>query len=329
MMKNSPLHVLEPLRGMVILDEIQRMPELFPLLRVLADRNDTPARFLILGSASPHLIKNVSESLAGRVGFVDMAGFNCWEVAPESEQVLWFRGGFPKAFLAKDEQSSFAWRSDFIRTFLERDVPQLGINIPSEMLRRFWTMLAHYHGQTWNGSEFARSLGITEPTARRYLDILSGAYVVRQIQPWHENIGKRQVKAPKIYIRDSGLLHALLMLKGDSILSHPKAGASWEGFVLEQIISRLDSSFYYWATHAGAELDLFTESNGIRTGVEVKLSDAPAPTKSMYHALHDLRLDRMAVIYPGKRRYALAEKITVIPLREAAEFLELTPLPRD
>jgi len=319
-LKNNPAQILSSQTGLIILDEIQRIPELFPILRVLADRTGTPARFLLLGSASPHLMKNVSESLAGRVTFIDMSGFDIWEIPPGDSTRLWYRGGFPRAFLADSEETSFSWRQDFIRTFLERDIPQLGISIPSETLRRFWTMLAHYHGQTWNGSEFARAIGATEPTARRYLDLLSGAYVVRQIQPWFENISKRQVKSPKIYIRDSGLLHALLMLKDNQITSHPKNGASWEGFIVEQIIARLETPVYYWATHAGAELDLFTIVDGKRIGMEIKFADAPGMTKSMHTAIHDLRLDRLFIIYPGAKSYPLGENIRVIPIREMDEY---------
>lgn len=320
-LKSSPMQLLSSLEGLVILDEIQRMPELFPILRVLADRPEAAAKFLLLGSASPQLMKNVSESLAGRIGFVDMSGFDIWEADQKEVKKLWYRGGFPRSFLASDDDGSFSWRQDFIRTFLERDIPQLGITVPAETLRRFWTMLAHYHGQTWNGSEFARSIGATEPTARRYLDILTGAYVVRQIHPWFENISKRQVKSPKIYIRDSGILHALLMLKDDQIFSHPKNGASWEGFVLEQIISRIDSPVYYWATHAGAKLDLFTISNGKRTGFEIKYSDAPSLTKSMHIAIQDLQLDQLYIIYPGVTSYPLRKNIQVIPLKDFEEVL--------
>jgi predicted AAA+ superfamily ATPase len=320
-LKSSPMQLLSSLEGLVILDEIQRMPELFPILRVLADRPEAAAKFLLLGSASPQLMKNVSESLAGRIGFVDMSGFDIWEADQKEVKKLWYRGGFPRSFLASDDDRSFSWRQDFIRTFLERDIPQLGITVPAETLRRFWTMLAHYHGQTWNGSEFARSIGATEPTARRYLDILTGAYVVRQIHPWFENISKRQVKSPKIYIRDSGILHALLMLKNDQIFSHPKNGASWEGFVLEQIISRIDSPVYHWATHAGAELDLFTISNGKRTGYEIKYSDAPSLTKSMHIAIQDLQLDQLFIIYPGVTSYPLRTNIKVIPLNDFEEVL--------
>jgi hypothetical protein len=306
------------LRGLVVIDEAQRMPELFPLLRVLLDRPDTPARFLLTGSASPELIRGLSESLAGRVGIVDLGGFTLGEVGPEALHPLWLRGGFPRSFLAVDERASLQWRLDFVRTFLVRDLPQLGITIPAETLRRFWTMIAHYHGQTWNGAEFARSLGTSEPTARRYLDIMAGAYMVRVLPPWFENLGKRQVKAPKIYVRDSGLLHALLNLKDrDELLGHPKLGASWEGFTLEQLIAQLDTrDAYYWATHAGAELDLMTLWSGQRYGFEMKYADAPGATKSMHTALADLGLAHLWVIYPGEKRYDLTEKITVVPARE-------------
>jgi hypothetical protein len=321
-LKQSPMQTLGNQQGIIVLDEIQRMPELFPLLRVLADRSDSGTRFLILGSASPQLVKGVSESLAGRVAFIDISGFNAWEVNENDFNLLWFRGGFPRSFTAETEEESFSWRQDFIRTFLERDIPQLGISIPAESLRRFWTMLAHYHGQIWNGSEFARSIGATEPTSRRYLDLLTGAYVVRQIQPWFENIGKRQVKSPKVYIRDSGLLHALLLLKNDQIMNHPKSGASWEGFVVEQLISRLDSPVWFWATHAGAELDLFTVIDGKRIGFEIKFSDAPGMTKSIQIAIHDLHLDYLYVIYPGSRTYSLGEKVVVTPLHKIPGLLK-------
>lgn len=314
----SPEQALRPLRGLVVIDEAQRRPELFLLLRVLLDRPDKPARFLLTGSASPALIRGLSESLAGRVGIVDLGGFTLGEVVPEALQPLWLRGGFPRSFLAVDERGSLQWRLDFVRTFLGRDLPQLGITIPAETLRRFWTMIAHYHGQTWSGAEFARSLGTSEPTARRYLDILAGAFMVRVLPPWFENLGKRQVKAPKIYVRDSGLLHALLNLKDrDELLGHPKLGASWEGFALEQLIALLDTrDAYYWATHAGAELDLMTLWSGQRYGFEVKYSDAPGATKSMHTALADLGLAHLWVIYPGEKRYDLTEKITAVPARE-------------
>lgn len=313
---SAPLIALEGLSGLVILDEIQRRPDLFELLRVLVDRPQNGARFLLLGSASPHLVKGVSESLAGRIGFVDLSGFDVREVGPEQVISLWVRGGFPRSFLAVDESASMAWREDFIRTFLERDIPQLGITVPAETLRRFWTMIAHYHGQVWNAAQFARSLGSSETTARRYLDILSGAYMIRVLPPWFENIRKRQVKAPKIYIRDSGIFHALLQLRSlDELRAHPKIGASWEGFALEQILSLLETrQVYFWATHAGAELDLLVMDRGRRYGFEFKYGDAPERDRSMIIAVHDLGLEHLWVVYPGNQEYVLDDKISVIPL---------------
>jgi predicted AAA+ superfamily ATPase len=308
----SPMITLQSLKGLVIIDEIQRIPELLSVLRVLADRKDNAAKFLILGSASPYMMKHASESLAGRVAFIDISGFNLEEADDKNLTRLWFRGGFPRSFLSTNEQTSFQWRQNFIRTFLERDLPQLGITIPSVSLRRFWTMLAHYHGQIWNGSEFARSIGTSEPTAKRYLDILSGAFVVNQLQPWYENLRKRQIKSPKVYIRDTGLLHALLYLEGESILQHPKLGLSWEGFIIEQLMILLGTPCYFWATHAGAELDLLTVRNGKKIGFEIKYKDAPQKTKSMLHALEDLSLEQLYIIYPGDKNYMIDEKIQVI-----------------
>jgi len=304
--------------GLIIIDEIQRRPELFEILRVVADRQDAKTRFLILGSASPTLIKGVTESLAGRVGFVDVPGFDLREIGMEHQRKLWMRGGFPRSFLARDETDSFHWREDFIRTFLERDIPELGIKVPSETLRRFWTMIAHYHGQIWNGSEFGRALGTSEATSRRYLDILAGAYMVRILPPWFENISKRQVKSPKIYVRDSGLFHALLGVSDwHSLRGHPKAGASWEGFAAEQVLAVLQvRDAYFWATHTGAELDLLVTVNGKRYGFEFKLSDAPGPTRSMHSAVETLELEKLWVIYPGAKKYALAPNIEAVPLVE-------------
>ena len=314
----TPEQTLAALRGLVVIDEAQRMPGLFPVLRVLLDRPGVPAKFLLTGSASPELIHGLSESLAGRVGIVDLAGFDLGEVGTEALRPLWLRGGFPRSFLAEGDRASLNWRLDFVRTFLERDIPQLGISIPAATLRRFWTMIAHYHGQTWNGAEFARSLGTSEPTARRYLDILAGAYMVRVLPPWYENLGKRQVKAPKIYVRDTGLLHALHGIGTfEELQGHPKLGASWEGFVIEQLIALLDTrDTYYWGTHGGAELDFMTVIRGRRHGFEVKFADAPGATKSMHSALADLGLEHLWVIYPGKDRYGVGEKITVVPARE-------------
>ncbi len=313
---SAPLTVLEALSGLVIIDEVQRRPELLELLRVLVDRPHNPARFLLLGSASPQLVRGVSESLAGRIGFVDLSGFDLREVGVIQRDRLWLRGGFPRSFLAADDDISMAWRQDFIRTFLERDIPQLGITIPAETLRRFWTMVAHYHGQVWNAAEFARSLGTSEVTARRYLDILAGAYMVRILPPWFENISKRQVKSPKVYIRDSGILHGLLQLETlPELQSHPKLGASWEGFAIEQVIRLLDTrDAYFWATHGGAELDLLVHRRGKRYGFEIKYIDAPGTTRSMQVALHDLALERLWVIYPGAHEYALEARITALPL---------------
>ena len=307
----------------MVIDEIQRQPALFETLRVLLDRPGEPARFLLLGSASPDIIRGVSESLAGRAGVVDLGGFTLDETGPDALLELWQRGGFPRSYLAVGDEPSFVWRDEFIRSFLERDIPQFGITIPAETLRRFWTMIAHYHGQTWNGAEFARSLGTSEPTAHRYLDIMAGAYMVRILPPWVENLGKRQVKAPKIYVRDTGLLHALLGIRShDDLLGHPKLGASWEGLVIEQLLAALRTrDAYYWATHGGAELDLMTVRNGKRYGFEVKYSDAPGTTKSMHTALADLGLARLWVIYPGEKRYDLADNITVVPAREIAALI--------
>jgi len=313
---SAPMTVLEELSGLVVIDEVQRQPVLFELLRVLVDRPQNRARFLLLGSASPHLIKGVSESLAGRIGFVDLSGFDLREVGTENHDLLWIRGGFPRSFLSPDDTASMVWREDFIRTFLERDIPQLGITIPAETLRRFWTMVSHYHGQIWNASEFARSIGTSENTARHYLDLLSGAYMVRILPPWFENIGKRQVKAPKIYIRDSGILHTLLQLHTlTNVQGHPKIGASWEGFAIEQLLTMLESrDAYFWATHAGAKLDLLVMIGGKRHGFEFKYADAPARTRSMVAAVQDLKLERLWVVYPGNQEYTLDERITVIPI---------------
>jgi predicted AAA+ superfamily ATPase len=312
----APMTTLEKLSGLVIIDEVQRRPDLFELLRVLVDRPGNPARYLLLGSASPHLVRGVSESLAGRIGFIDLSGFDLRETGPGSQDRLWTRGGFPRAFLARDDAASLAWRDGFIRTFLERDIPQLGITIPAETLRRFWTMLAHYHGQIWNAAQLARSLGASENTARSYLDLLAGAFMVRVLPPWFENVGKRQVKSPKVYLRDSGLLHALLQIGTLADLeSHPKLGASWEGFALEQVAGLLEArDLYFWATHGGAELDLMVTRRGRRYGFEFKYADAPRRTRSMQMAREDLRLEHLWVVYPGAKPYDLDDAVSVIPL---------------
>jgi predicted AAA+ superfamily ATPase len=318
------MRTLEGLTDLVVIDEVQRRPDLFELLRVLVDRPQNATLFLLLGSASPQLVKGVSESLAGRIGFVDLSGFNLGEVGDEHQDRLWIRGGFPRSFLADDNSASILWRDDFVRTFLERDIPQLGITIPSETLRRFWTMVAHYHGQVWNAADFARSLGTSENTARRYLDILAGAYVVRVLPPWFENIRKRQVKAPKVYIRDSGILHTLLQLRTLAHLQgHPKIGASWEGFAIEHVIGAFETrDAYFWATHAGAELDLLVMTAGRRYGFEFKYADAPGRTRSMHSAIKDLQLEHLWVVYPGVQEYTLHERISVIPMEAVADLVE-------
>ena len=321
---SAPMNVLMGLSGLVVLDEIQRKPELFELLRVAVDRDGNKARFLVLGSASPGLIRGVSESLAGRVGFVDLSGFDLREVPVNQLDRLWVRGGFPRSFLASDESSSMDWRAGFVRTFLERDIPQLGITIPAETLRRFWTMVAHYHGQVWNAAEFARSLGASEHTARRYLDILAGAYVARILPPWFENLSKRQIKAPKIYIRDSGILHTLLHLSSLAELQgHPKLGASWEGFALEQTLNLLETrDTYYWGTYSGAELDLMFTARGKRYGIEYKYTDAPSRTRSMLSAMQDLGLEHLWVVYPLGPEYALDERITATPVESVPNLVK-------
>jgi predicted AAA+ superfamily ATPase len=313
---SEPMLALSELRGLVVIDEVQRQPELFPVLRVLADRRPRRARFLILGSASPDLLRQSSETLAGRAAFVEMSGFDLSEVGPAAMRRLWWRGRFPRAFLARSEGECRSWQENFIQAFLERDLRQLGVQVPAVTIRRLWMMLAHYHGQLWHASELARSLGETHPTVKRHLDILTGALMVRQLQPWHENLGKRQIKSPKIYLRDTGLLHALLGLSSfRSLEGHPKLGASWEGFVVEELVRLAgERNAYFWGTQSGAELDLMLLRNGRRFGVEVKYGDAPRLTKSMRIALDDLRLQQLFVVYPGHQPYSLAKNIRVVPL---------------
>jgi len=308
----NPELMLGSLRGLVILDEIQRIPELFSTLRVLVDRPGTRTRFLILGSASPDLLKKVSESLAGRVEFVELSGFDVREVGKDARDALWLRGGFPRSFLAESDDSSMAWREGFIRTFLERDVPQLGISIPATAMRRFWTMLAHYHGQIWNAAELGRAMGLSDKTVRHYLDILTGTFMVRQLQPWYENIRKRQVKAPKVYLRDSGVLHSLLGLsRRIDLLAHPRVGASWEGFALEQALLILKpAQAFFWATHGGAEVDLLFFHAGRRYGMEFKFREAPDLTRSMRTARESLDLQHLWVIYPGKHSFPMEDRIS-------------------
>jgi hypothetical protein len=317
----EPVTALAALRGVVVIDEVQRRPDLFPVLRVLADRVPLPARFLVLGSASPALLRQSSESLAGRLETITLSGFSLAEVGAKALERHWLRGGFPLAFLARSDSDSILWRRQFIQACLERDLPQLGVGLPAPTLLRFWTMLAHYHGQTWKAAEPARSLGVSEPTVRRYLDVLTGLFMVRQLPPWHENLQKRQIKAPKVYLRDTGLLHQLLGVRtGQELVAHPKCGASWEGYAIEETLKLLQpDDAYFWATHNGAELDLLLFTRGRRLGVEVKRADAPTLTPSMRIALTDLRLDHLTVLYPGTKPYSLADRVSVVPLATLAE----------
>jgi len=323
----DPLLALERLSGLIVLDEVQLRPDLFPLLRVLADRPNLPARFLILGSASPQLVRGTSESLAGRVAFHDLCGFGPVDVGMDALDDLWIRGGFPRAFLAENSQTSADWRRDFIRTFLDRDIPQLGITIAPATLRRFWTMIAHVHGRIWNASELGRSFGVAHTTVAGYLDLLVGTYVVRRLSPWYENLGKRQVRSPKIFFTDSGLLHTLLNLDTrEDVESHPVCGASWEGFAMDVVLRRLGArpdECFFWATHAGAELDLLVVRGGHRLGVEFKRSAAPRLTRSMHIARTDLRLDRLLVVHAGDVDYPLADGIDAMALAHV-----LSSLPR-
>lgn len=312
----NPEMVFSGLSGLIIIDEIQAMPELFAALRVIVDKPQNRCQFLILGSASPHIIKNTSETLAGRIEFIDMAGFNLQELGSDTWKTLWVRGGFPKSYLAKDDRGSIAWREGFIRTFLQRDIGQLGIRISPTAMRKFWTMLAHYHGQTWNASRIAASMGLSDKTVRSYLDILTETYMIRQLVPWYENIGKRQVKSPKVYFRDTGLLHNLLSLEDyHAITGHPQAGASWEGFAMEQVLELLrPPEAYFWTTYGQAELDLFFIMNNRRYGLEFKFSEAPEITKSMQISIESLKLDKLFVVYPGDQEYPVDSKITVCPI---------------
>lgn len=321
---DEPMTALRGLKGLVVIDEVQRRPDLFPVLRVLLDRTPLSARFLILGSASPELLRQTSESLAGRVETIAMSGFSMAEVGQAEVARHWLRGGFPPSYLARTESDSLAWRKNFIQTFLERDLPQWGIGTPATALLRFWTMLAHYHGQIWNAAEPARSIGVSEPTVRRYLDILSGVFMVRQLSPWHANMKKRQVKAPKIYFRDTGLLHHLLGIRTEKeLLGHPKCGSSWEGYVVEETIKATEpDEAYYWATHSGAEIDLVLVKSGRMLGVECKRMDAPRLTPSMRTALEDVKLEQIAVVYPGTKRYSLGERVAAVPLETVAEGLK-------
>ena len=319
----QPMTVLRSLRGLVVLDEAQRQPDLFPVLRVLADRPEAPAKFLVLGSASPELSRQSAESLAGRVDVVELRGFDLGEVGGGAVDELWVRGGFPRSFLAADDGASYRWRQNFLTTFLERDLGVLGFGMAPAAMRRFWSMLSHYHGQIWNGAEIASAMGVSPHTTRKYLDALEQTFMVRVLQPWHENLGKRTVKSPKIYLRDSGVFHALQGIQDyTQLVMHPKLGASWEGFAVEEVLRvfRPDQAWFY-AVHAGSELDLFFLHRGQRIGVELKREDAPRITKSMRVTQTDLRLDRLFVVYPGTRRYALDEGIECVPLTMLRQLL--------
>lgn len=315
----EPMLALENLSGLIVIDEVQRTPDLFPVLRVLADRNKK-AKYLILGSASRDLIRQSSETLAGRISYLEIGGFSSQLVGASKTERLWIRGSFPRSFLAQNEAASYQWRQDFIATFLERDIPQLGINIPAKALGRFWRMLAHYHGQVFNASEIGRSLGVSDHTAQRYLDLLSGTFMVRQLRPWYSNTKKRIVKRPKIYFRDSGILHALFALENKKdVLSHPKLGASWEGFALEEAVKTAglkEEEVFFWSVHSAAEVDLVFPKKGRLYGLEVKYVQAPRVTNSMRSAMAELSLSHLWIIYPGKVSYPLDKNITVIPMSD-------------
>lgn len=321
---SDPMLVLKELKGLVIIDEIQRLPGIFQTIRVLVDRRPMKHRFLILGSASPDLLRQSSESLAGRIAYHRLYGFSVEEVGEKKLDRLWIRGGFPRSFIARSLEESIQWRKNFIQTYMERDIPQLGITISAITLRRFWNMLAHYHGHIWNASEFARAFGVSDTTVRRYLDILSSTFLVYQLPAWHENVSKRQVKAPKVYITDTGILHALLNIRGkDDLLFHPKVGASWEGFIVNQIISLTSDSYehFFWSTHAGAELDLLLVKGRKRIGWEIKFTSSPQVTKSMKIALDDLKLNILYVIHAGDDNYPLTKKIYALSAKKMLEVL--------
>lgn len=311
----DPMLALGDLSGLIVIDEIQRRPELFPILRVLVDQKKKQ-EYLILGSASRDLIQQSSETLAGRINYIELTPFNMHEV--KDIKRLWVRGGFPKSYLSKSNDISYDWRQSYIQTFLERDIPSFGFNIPARTLYRFWMMLTHYHGQIFNASEIGKSLGVAHTTVRNYLDILTGTFMIRELSPWFENIKQRQIKSPKIYFRDSGILHALLGVKDhQALLTHPKLGASWEGMALEEVIRHHQArpeECFFWGIHAQAELDLLIHKDGKKMGYEFKFSDAPKLTKSMQTAMEILNLDSLSVIYPGDKNYKLTNKINVIGL---------------
>ena len=322
----DPELALAGVEGLVVLDEVQRRPELFPAIRVLVDQPGSRARFLVLGSASGELLRQSSESLAGRIGFLRLRGFSQEETGSEALGQLWARGGFPRSFLAASDAASFEWRRAFVATFLERDLPQLGVRTPSETMRRFWSMLAHYHGQRWNGAELARAFGLSESSVRRYLDLLTDALVVRQLPAWHANVGKRQVKAPKVFVEDSGLLHVLLgIADAQSLEGHPKVGASWEGFEVQQIVERLGAhpeECFHWSIHSGAEIDLLVVSGAKRLGFEIKRTSAPRLSRSMRSAVESLELDRLDLVHAGEATYPLADRVRAVAARDLLTALE-------
>lgn len=327
---DEPMTGLAPLRGVVVIDEVQLRPNLFSVLRVLVDRPDAPARFLVLGSASGNLLHQTSESLAGRTERVLLGGFTTRETAgsdPNAESTLWRRGGLPRSFLAATEDDSVVWRREYIRTLLERDFPQWGVRAPAAAMGRFWAMLAHYHAQTWNAAEPARALGVSPGVVRRHLDVLTDALMVRQLQPWFANLKKRQVKAPKIYVRDSGLLHRLLGIDTEkALLTHPRVGASWEGFAIEQALAaEPHDEAFFWATHQGAEIDLVLRRGDALYGVECKLADAPRITSSIRNALGDVGLAGVAILYPGAQRFRLSDRVEVVPLSTLSRGEALFP----
>ncbi|MBN1981653.1 MAG: ATP-binding protein [Chitinivibrionales bacterium] len=320
----EPMTGLKDLIGTVVIDEIQRKPELFPILRVLADRVPLKATFLILGSASPGLIQRSSESLAGRIEIIEMKGFSLEEAGIKNHERHWLRGGLPPSYLADSDISSDIWRKNYTKTVSERDIVQLGHSIPSTTIVRFWTMLAHYHGNIWNAAEPARSLGIGESSVRRYLDLLTDIFMIRQLKPWHAAIQKRQVKSPKVYFTDSGILHQLLGIKtAYDLLSHPKCGLSWEGYIIEELMQIFKSDeVYFWSTHNNAEIDLLLTGKGRKIGIECKRSDAPKVTPSMRIALDDLKLSEIFVIYPGDKSYLMADKIHAVAFQDMVSFFK-------
>lgn len=323
----EPRTALAPLGGLIVIDEVQRRPDLFPVLRVLADRRPIPSRFLILGSASGELLRQSSESLAGRMERIEIEGFTLAELGPEAADRLWLRGGFPLSFLAPTEDESVTWRKHFVQTLLERDLPQWGVRAPAAALHRFWTMLAHYHAQTWNAAAPARALGVSPSTTQRYLDLLTDALMIRQLRPWHANLAKRQVKSPKVYVRDSGLLHQLIGMGSEkALLSHPKVGASWEGFVIDQVLAtEPHDEAFFWATHQGAEIDLILRRGERLLGIECKRTDAPRVTASVRIALEDLGLERVAIVHPGPRGFPLADRVDAVALESLARPGRLFP----